>query len=494
MNSKKSFTSIAKNYPKKHFFAASAVVAGIVSLMILPTSEQASASRTEVNLEIPSDDNFTSSKNTSASVYVDINDVSTTTTTATPQSYGLETSVHSKTSTLDAESIHSSISSVEKPTPQPAIVEPDTNSENFKHSYTVKTGDTLASIFSKTGFSSRDVYHVAKVYSDATRLHPGETVYFAKTPEGKFKAFKHQKTKLIASIVRTNGKGYEVEEIKRTPDIQYRFAQGTIKNSLFLDAQNAGLSQNAIMNFANIFGWDIDFVQDLRQGDQFALMYEELFLDGESIGYGDIVTAEFVNQGRKFQAVRHIDEHKRVNYYTPEGKSMRKAFLRSPIDFARISSHFNLRRKHPVLNKIRAHRGTDYAARTGTPIRSAGDGKVIFSGWKGGFGRVVIVQHGQGIKTLYAHMSKFNKKAKKGARVSQGQVIGYVGMSGLASGPHLHYEFRVNGVHKNPVKVKLPAALPIAKKYRSEFSKEAKKWLAALASNKQATLLAANVD
>ncbi len=461
MSSKKNLTSIAKHYPKKHFVAASAVASFLFAIAILPTSEKVSASRTQLDLTLPFSEEELSEQPQTNSLPIE------------------QSPEHSSPNPGALTAVE-----VEQPLPvtEPAI-------EFTKH-YTVKNGDTLALIFKKANLSSRDVYHVAKVYEDATRLHPGEKVSFAYTNDGSFKAFKHQKTELVANIISKTDNTYQVKEVVRKPTIEYRFAQGTINSSLFLDAKEAGLDQTSIMNFANIFGWDIDFVQDLRQGDTFSLMYEELFLDGKSIGTGNIVAAEFVNQGSKFQAVRHVDEHGRANYYTPEGKSMRKAFLRSPIDFARISSHFNLRRKHPVLNKIRAHKGTDYAAAPGTPIRTAGDGKVVFAGWKGGFGRCVIIQHGQGIQTLYAHMSKFNKKTKKGARVSQGQVIGYVGSSGLASGPHLHYEFRVNGVHKNPVKVKLPEARPIEKKYREDFLADANKWLAILENNQRSVLVA----
>lgn len=466
MNSQKNLTSLAKHYPKRHFVAASAVASFLLAMAILPTSESVSASRTEIDLSLPLNSDKTDSiidTKQSSGIYVPVNSIKTT-ADITPTSTEQE--------------INNA----------PAVEE----ALKFTRHYTVTNGDTLALIFNKVGLTSKDVYHVAKAYKDATRLHPGEEVSFAYTADNTFKAFKHQKDKLTSNIIELKDGAYEVSEKKRTPTIEYRFAQGTINSSLFLDAQQAGLNQTTIMNFANIFGWDIDFVQDLREGDSFSLMYEEQFLDGESIGTGNIVAAEFINQGSKFQAIRHVDEFGRGNYFTPEGKSMRKAFLRSPIDFARISSHFNLRRKHPVLNRIRAHKGTDYAAARGTPIRTAGDGKVVFAGWKGGFGRCVIVQHGQGMQTLYAHMSKFNKKTKKGARVSQGQIIGYVGSSGLASGPHLHYEFRVNGVHKNPVKVKLPEASPIDKKYRNAFLADAKKWLATLESNQRAVVVASN--
>ena len=234
------------------------------------------------------------------------------------------------------------------------------------------------------------------------------------------------------------------------------------------------------MKLAEVFGWDIDFALDIRKGDQFRVLFEEKYLDGKRIGDGEILAAEFTNNGYTFAAVRYEDSKGDVNYFTPEGRSMRKAFLRSPVDFRRISSGFTRERFHPVLGVKRPHRGTDYAAKTGTPIKAAGDGKVIWRGTKGGYGRTVIIQHGGNITTLYGHMSKYNRNVKKGSRVKQGQTIGYVGMSGTATGPHLHYEFRVAGVHKNPQTVKLPAAQPIAKRERANFNKVANDMIALL--------------
>jgi murein DD-endopeptidase MepM/ murein hydrolase activator NlpD len=248
------------------------------------------------------------------------------------------------------------------------------------------------------------------------------------------------------------------------------------------------------MELANIFGWDIDFALDLRKNDQFSILYEKQFVDGEEIAAGNILAAEFSNRGKTFRAVRFVDPKGHANYFTPDGNSMRKTFLRTPVDFARISSRFNLKRKHPVLNQIRAHKGVDYAASTGTPIKATGDGKIIFRGWKGGYGRVVIVQHGQRYTTLYAHLSKFNHKRKKGGYVKQGQIIAYVGKSGLATGPHLHYEFRVNGVHRNPLTVPLPHAKPITKQYLAEFSKQTQPLISQLDQIKTVRLAQAPVS
>jgi murein DD-endopeptidase MepM/ murein hydrolase activator NlpD len=211
---------------------------------------------------------------------------------------------------------------------------------------------------------------------------------------------------------------------------------------------------------------------DIREGDQFTLIYEELWQGGEKLPDGNILAAEFVNQGESFRAVRFEDSSGRVDYFFPDGKSVRKAFVRAPLSFSRVSSNFNPKRRHPKLNTIRAHRGVDYAAPSGTPIKAAGDGKIIHRGRKGGYGNVVILQHGGNITTLYAHMSRFSK-ARMGSRVRQGDIIGYVGATGLATGPHLHYEYRRNGVHLNPRTVKLPDAKPIDPAYLADFEKVA---------------------
>jgi murein DD-endopeptidase MepM/ murein hydrolase activator NlpD len=223
------------------------------------------------------------------------------------------------------------------------------------------------------------------------------------------------------------------------------------------------------MELAGIFGWDIDFALDIREGDQFAVLYEGLYLDGERIGTGNILAAEFTNQGKLYRAVRYTDARGHTDYYAPDGHSMRKTFLRTPVSFTRISSRFNSGRKHPILNRIRAHKGVDYAAATGTPVKATGNGKIVLRGKKGGYGNTVVIQHGSSYSTLYAHLNNFARGKTVGSRVQQGEIIGYVGSTGLATGPHLHYEFRVNGVHRNPLTVKLPDAAPLPKKFREDF-------------------------
>jgi murein DD-endopeptidase MepM/ murein hydrolase activator NlpD len=223
------------------------------------------------------------------------------------------------------------------------------------------------------------------------------------------------------------------------------------------------------MNIAGIFAWDIDFVLDIRSGDNYYVQWEEVWQNGEFVTDGEIIAAEFNNNGRTHRAIRFVDDSGHTDYFTPDGHSVRKAFIRAPVDFTRVSSNFNPNRRHPVLNTIRAHRGVDYAAPRGTSIRAAGDGKVIFRGVKNGYGNAVILQHGGNITTLYAHMSRFASNVKVGSRVRQGQTIGFVGATGLATANHLHYEYRINGVHRNPRTVELPQADPISEKYREQF-------------------------
>jgi murein DD-endopeptidase MepM/ murein hydrolase activator NlpD len=261
-------------------------------------------------------------------------------------------------------------------------------------------------------------------------------------------------------------------------------ASGTIESSLFAAGAAVGLRDATTMELAEIFRWDIDFVLDLRTGDSFKVIHEQLLRDGEYVGDGEILAAEFMNDGKVFRAVRYVNPDGKADYYTPEGKSLRKAFLKAPVQFSRISSVFNPRRKHPVLNRIRAHRGVDYAAPTGTPVRAAGAGRVLYRGVKGGFGNVVELQHSGQVVTRYGHLSRFAKGAGNGAKVEQGQVIGYVGKTGLATGPHLHFEYISRGVYMDPqvaMRKSEPAA-PIPEAQRAAFDLQTSALLAQLDS------------
>ena len=362
-------------------------------------------------------------------------------------------------------------------------------------SHKIKSGESLSTIFSALNLSRTDLHHIIHANTlgkQFSSIVPGKHLTAETNYDGQLHKLTYKKNAIDTLIATRNNDSFNVEIISKPINKQIVSTQATINSSLFLDGKNAGLSDKTIMQLADIFAWDIDFALSLRKGDQFTVVYEKLFVDNQQIDAGQIISAEFVNQGHAYTAVRFEDKKGNVSYYTPDGKSMRKAFLRTPVAFARISSHFNLKRKHPVLNRIRAHKGVDYAARTGTPIKTTGNGKIVYRGRKGGYGRVVIVQHGQKYNTLYAHLSNYKKGQRVGSHVKQGQVIGYVGKSGLATGPHLHYEFRVNGVHRNPLTVKLPHSGPIKKSLLAEFKRQTQPLIAQLNKAKASTLLAQN--
>ncbi len=343
-------------------------------------------------------------------------------------------------------------------------------------SLTIKRGDTLDALFRR---NKLDLGHLAMIVRlpeaapHLKKLIPGDE-FQIEHDEGSLVSLYRELNLTSALKVSKSESGFSAEIIDRPIDVRKKLAYGRIDSSLFESAAAAGLPDKLIMNLAGIFAWDVDFVLDIRGGDDYYILFEEIYQDGHYVTDGDIVAAEFNNNGRTFQAIRFLDKGGRSDYYTPEGLSVRKAFVRAPVDFSRISSSFNPRRRHPILNTIRAHRGVDYAAPSGTPIKAAGDGKVIFRGRKNGYGNAIIVQHGGNITTLYGHMSRFNNLSRVGRRVVQGQTIGYVGRTGLATAPHLHYEYRLNGVHRNPRTVKLPQADPIKEEYRADFMAAAK--------------------
>lgn len=343
--------------------------------------------------------------------------------------------------------------------------------EYEKLSLTIKRGDTLDALFRR---NKLDLGHLAMIVRlpEATphlkRLIPGDEIQI-EHDEGSLVSLYRELDLTSALKVSKEASGFSAEIIDRPIEVRRKLAYGRIDTSLFESATEAGLTDTLIMNLAGIFAWDVDFVLDIRGGDQYYILFEEIYQDDQYVIDGDIVAAEFNNDGRTFQAIRFVDRSGRSDYYTPEGLSVRKAFVRAPVDFSRISSSFNPRRKHPILNTIRAHRGVDYSAPSGTPIKAAGEGKVIFRGVKNGYGNAVIVQHGGNITTLYAHMSRFHNSSRVGRRVIQGQTIGYVGKTGLATASHLHYEYRLNGAHRNPRTIKLPQADPIREEYRADF-------------------------
>ena len=273
----------------------------------------------------------------------------------------------------------------------------------------------------------------------------------------------------INSLIISIDDDVSIKDLVKKPEIVTSFKSGIITSSFYEAGLKADIPESVIMDLAYLFGWDIDFIFDIRKGDTFKLIYETVYAEGEIAKNGDIVFAEFVNQGKTYDAYRFINPENGKEYYDGDGNNIKKAFLRAPLDFAYISSHFNPNRMHPILHKIKAHNGVDYAAVRNTPIMASGDGVIKFIGTKSGYGRTIQIKHGGGISTLYAHMESFNKKLKVGSKVNQGQTIGYVGDSGAATGTHLHYEFKVGNKRTDPVRVKLPSAMPVPEKQRENF-------------------------
>lgn len=361
---------------------------------------------------------------------------------------------------------------VAEPIPFPAFHPPLRLPPEYEQlSLTIKRGDTLDALFRSNKLDPGHLAMIVRIPEAAPylkRLIPGDEFQIEHDAGNLISLYRELDLTSALRITKEES-GFSAEIIERPIEVRRKLAYGRIDTSLFESAAAAGLADKLIMNLAGVFAWDVDFVLDIRGGDHYTILFEEIYQEGKYIADGDIIAAEFNNRGRTFQAIRFVDQSGRSDYYTPDGLSVRKAFVRAPVDFTRISSSFNPRRKHPILNTIRAHRGVDYAAPSGTPIKAAGDGKVIFRGRKNGYGNAVIVQHGGNITTLYAHMSRFHNSSRVGRRVVQGQTIGYVGMTGLANAPHLHYEYRLNGVHRNPRTVKLPQADPITEEYRADF-------------------------
>ena len=335
----------------------------------------------------------------------------------------------------------------------------------------VKAGDSLASIFLRNGFSSRDVHEITRTEhgKQLAEIFPGHRLAFTKLGN-TLETLTYSTDRLTSYTFHRDGDQFTAIKQVFQPDRVTTYKHSSIDSSLFVASQRAGLPDNLTMRLAQIFQWDIDFVLDIRPGDEFFVLFEELYFEGEFVGYGDILAAEFVNQGRRYRAVQYQTQSGRKDYFTPDGISMRKAFLRAPVEFSKISSRFNMRRLHPVRKTVRPHRGIDYAAPIGTPILAAGDGRINTATRNRANGRYIIINHGQQFVTKYLHLSKFARGIKAGKRVKQGQVIGYVGATGLVTGPHLHYEFLVNGVHMNPRTVALPKAKSIAKGELPQFA------------------------
>jgi len=352
----------------------------------------------------------------------------------------------------------------------------------------VKKGDILSSIFKRAKVDTATMQAVldsGKSARNLTRLFPGMQVEFGFNAKHELQELRYNLSNLKTLRISRNDKGgFDAKELQKEIEVRTEVVAGIISGSFWNSAQNAGLTDAQINDLANVFGYDIDFALDIRSGDSFSVLYERQYTEGQFIGNGAILAAQFQNQGQVYQAVRHTDG----NFYKADGGSMRQAFLRAPVNFRYVSSNFNPRRLHPVLGKIKAHNGVDYVAPMGTPIMAAGDGKVIESAMKGANGNYVVIQHSNGIVTKYLHLSK--RDVKRGDKVKQGDIIGRLGATGRVTGAHLHYEFVVGGVHRNPRTVKLPQAEPLQGVARVEFTKQAKQYIAQLKAQERVVLAA----
>ncbi|WP_332764911.1 peptidoglycan DD-metalloendopeptidase family protein [Pseudomonas koreensis] len=462
-------------YPKTHLLAASGIAALLsLALLVFPSSD-VEAKKTTLSLELESPAEQLTQDQDAADAAQATNEP-----VASPFAQ-IENTDESTAETADA-----------APAPAPTVEE-KAKAPGHREVVVAK-GDTLSTLFEKVGLPGASVHEVLasdKQAKQFTQLKRGQKLEFELSPEGQLTGL-HSKVSDVETITLTrNDKGYAFNRVTAKPTVRTAYVHGVINSSLSQSAARAGLSHSLTMDMASVFGYDVDFAQDIRQGDEFDVIYEQKVINGKAVGNGPILSARFTNRGKTYTAVRYTNKQGNSSYYTADGNSMRKAFIRTPVDFARISSKFSMGRKHPILNKIRAHKGVDYAAPRGTPIKAAGDGKVLLAGRRGGYGNTVIIQHGNTYRTLYGHMQGFAKGVKTGGTVKQGQVIGYIGTTGLSTGPHLHYEFQVNGVHVDPLGQKLPMADPIAKSERARFLAQSQPLMARMDQEK-ATMLASS--
>ena len=345
----------------------------------------------------------------------------------------------------------------------------NTSSIQTKKIHIVKEGENLSLIFEKYQVSLNNTYKIfRKDKSDAVKnILPNDRLEFIFLGE-ELQEIQIHKGPLLSYQIEVFPQ-ILIKRIDKKPVLLNSFRTGVIESSFYLAGLKNDIPESVIMDLAYIFGWDIDFVFDIRVGDRFKILYETPFVDGQQIENGSILFAEFYNQNNRYTAIRYRGKNKKWEYFNEFGGSLEKAFLRAPLDFAYVSSHFNPNRRHPILNTIRAHNGVDYAAKRGTPIRATGEGIIQSVGWKSGYGRTIVIRHGGEITTLYAHLEKYHPSISKGLKISQGQTIGYVGDSGLATAPHLHYEFRIGEKRTDPLKVALPSASPLAQSKMNQF-------------------------
>ncbi len=340
----------------------------------------------------------------------------------------------------------------------------------------IQRGDTISALLERLEVRNEEISSFLRSSRDSKgirQLVPGRTVRAKTTEDGELLSLRYiSGSDNMLSVDKENGV-FRASDQSVPMEPRTLMKSGEIKSSLFAATDAANIPDNIAMQLADVFSSDIDFHQDLRKGDRFNVVYEVFYNNGEPVKSGRVLAAEFVNQGKTYHAIYFQDRDGRGGYYTPDGKNLRKAFLRSPLEFSRITSGFTNARYHPVLKEWRAHKGIDYGAPTGTRVKATADGSVEFVGKKGGYGNLVVLKHQGQYSTVYGHLSGFAKGLRKGGKVSQGDVIGFVGMTGLATGPHLHYEFKVAGVQRNPLSITLPTAFPIAAHYKADFEKRA---------------------
>ena len=338
-----------------------------------------------------------------------------------------------------------------------------------KQIHTVRKGDSLSVIFEDKQVPLNTAYKIFDFDKNnlLSSIIPGDIMEFNYMGNDLL-SIEIIKDDVNSILIKTEDE-ISIVNIKKEAQTITSFGFGEIRDSFYKSAKDVGIPDSIIMDFAYIFGWDIDFIFDVRKGDKFSVIYETDFSEGEKISSGDIVFAEFTNREKKYIAQRFFDDVQGKQYFNENGENVKKAFLRAPLDFAYISSHFNPNRMHPILHKIKAHNGVDYAAKRNTPVKASGDGVISFIGKQRGYGRTIEIKHGGNIKTLYAHLERFNSKLKQGSKVKQGDIIAYVGDSGQATGPHLHFEFWKGEIRTDPVKVKLPSAKPVNISQKDDF-------------------------
>lgn len=365
----------------------------------------------------------------------------------------------------------------------PAEARPERSPGAYWRTARIQRGDTVASLLARLQVDDPDALHFLNANKDARTLYqllPGKTISAETGPDGELLALRYLHSDgTLLRIDRVAG-GFRAEEGQAPLERRTMIKSGEITSSLFAATDAVNLPDAVASQLVDIFSTDIDFHHDLRKGDRFTVIYQSFYNDGIPLKTGRVLAAEFVNQGKVYRAVYFEDPHGKGGYYTPDGKNLHKAFLRSPLPFTRITSGFSAARYHPILHKWRAHKGVDFAAPIGTPVRATADGTVAFIGRERGYGNFIVLKNQRPFSTAYGHLSRFAKGLHRGSKVHQGQVIAYVGMTGLATGPHLHYEFRVSGVARNPMTVALPTAYPLAPKYRQLFAQAAKPLVAQL--------------